>query len=289
MAQQMGLTEFFVMEAGDYLERLDPLVSGIEEFDPEDMVELARALRGSALMANQQSIGAAAEALENLARAVQQERVPWNEVAKQATVRAVEDLKSLIDKVADWTESEDAQAAQVAAELQAAAAVLPNAWPSRPHAEVDSGSDVVPVQSLYYEDTGPRAVESGTEAAVSVDQEHPESLALSWAQYERLLEGIGAGEASVEELLAGPPTAPAGTADAVPTDTDAPVGYAAVEESIVPITDLCYSGPAALERARGVTNQIGGALAEPTLDRPFLTELIEELLDLIRLNSTHKE
>ena len=41
------------MEAGEYLERLDNLVSGAVDPDRDELMRLTRALRGSALMANQ--------------------------------------------------------------------------------------------------------------------------------------------------------------------------------------------------------------------------------------------
>ena len=57
MNQQMGLTEFFAMEAGGYLDRLDTLVSGPVGPDRDELVRLTRALRGSALMANPAAMG----------------------------------------------------------------------------------------------------------------------------------------------------------------------------------------------------------------------------------------
>ena len=60
MAEQMGLMEFFAMEASDYLERLDAVVSQGAEPDRDEFVRLTRALRGSALMANQQAFAGAA-------------------------------------------------------------------------------------------------------------------------------------------------------------------------------------------------------------------------------------
>ena len=48
----MGMADFFSMEAGDYLERLDALVSGAAATpDTRELIRLSRALRGSAIMA----------------------------------------------------------------------------------------------------------------------------------------------------------------------------------------------------------------------------------------------
>ena len=118
MNEQMGLIEFFAMEAADYLERIDGLLSGSTEPDGGEFVRLTRALRGSALMANQRGIGAASEAFENLARAFKDRRIEWNEAIKQTAIRALDDLKILVRSVGQGGEAEDAQAAKLAATLK---------------------------------------------------------------------------------------------------------------------------------------------------------------------------
>jgi len=117
----MGLTEFFAMEAGEYLEQLDTLVSAVAGPDREELLRVSRALRGSALMANQAAIGDAAAALENLARALKENRVSWDPGTKQIAIRAIDDLKILVRKASDWTEAEGSKASSVAAELNEAA------------------------------------------------------------------------------------------------------------------------------------------------------------------------
>lgn len=120
MPEPMGLTQFFAMEAGDYLERLDAAVSKAPEPNREEFVRLTRALRGSALMANQQAFAAAASGLERLARSVHDRSRPWDAATKQLAVRAVDDLKILVRKAATWSEAETRKAAEVADALQAA-------------------------------------------------------------------------------------------------------------------------------------------------------------------------
>ncbi|PYO36337.1 MAG: hypothetical protein DMD74_04550, partial [Gemmatimonadetes bacterium] len=67
----LGMTDFFALEAGEYLERLDTVLQPAEGAAPlaDEFVRLARALRGSALMASQQPVARAAAGLEALARA----------------------------------------------------------------------------------------------------------------------------------------------------------------------------------------------------------------------------
>ena len=118
MAEQMGLMEFFAMEASDYLERLDAVVSQGGKPDRDEFVRLTRALRGSALMANQQAFAGAAGGLERLARVVRDRSRPWDAATKQAAVRAVDDLKALVRKVRSWSEADTASAQRLAETLQ---------------------------------------------------------------------------------------------------------------------------------------------------------------------------
>ena len=69
------MSDFFALEAGEYLDRLDGLMQAPDVIPPADeLVRLARALRGSALMASQQPIARAAMGFEALARALREGR-----------------------------------------------------------------------------------------------------------------------------------------------------------------------------------------------------------------------
>ncbi|MBE0594121.1 MAG: hypothetical protein IH616_17150, partial [Gemmatimonadales bacterium] len=116
MSQQMGLTEFFAMEASDYLERLDALVSPPTPPDADDFVRLTRALRGSALMARQSTIATAAAAFEKFARLVKDKGL-WDEGIRQRAVAAVDDFKVLVRKVGHWTDAEERRAKALVADL----------------------------------------------------------------------------------------------------------------------------------------------------------------------------
>jgi chemotaxis protein histidine kinase CheA len=141
MNQQMGLREFFAMEAGEYLEQLDGLVSAAAGPDREEFLRIARALRGSALMANQQSIGDAAGGLENLARALREDRISWSAQTQRVAVRGVDDLKILVRKTGTWGVAEDAKAAAVATELNGIAGTSPSGRASGAvDREIDAGT-----------------------------------------------------------------------------------------------------------------------------------------------------
>ena len=113
----LGMHDFFALEAGEYLERLDGLV-GSESPNGDELVRLARALRGSALMANQHAIARAAAGLEALTRAVREGRRAWDPQTKQLALRGVDDLKILVRKAASWTEGDTAKAEALAQELE---------------------------------------------------------------------------------------------------------------------------------------------------------------------------
>ncbi|HET7039473.1 MAG TPA: hypothetical protein VFH97_06270, partial [Gemmatimonadales bacterium] len=88
MDKQLGMAEFFAMEAGEYLDRLDGVVSQPGAPSGEELQRLTRALRGAALMANQQPIAAAAGAFEQVARALREGRRQWDEATRQLAIRA---------------------------------------------------------------------------------------------------------------------------------------------------------------------------------------------------------
>ena len=116
-AQPLGMSDFFALEAGDYLERLDGLLAKSDHPNADELVRLARALRGSALMANQQAIARAAAGLESLARAVREGRRPWDAQTTQLGVRAVDDLKIFVRRAGSWTEADTAKAEALGQEL----------------------------------------------------------------------------------------------------------------------------------------------------------------------------
>ena len=113
----MGMSDFFALEAGDYLDRLDALFQTPAP-DAEEMVRLARALRGSALMASQQPIARAAMGLEALARGLREGRRQWDVAVKQLATRAVDDLKKFIRKASSWTPQDTALAEALATQLE---------------------------------------------------------------------------------------------------------------------------------------------------------------------------
>src|SRR5437870_5026826 len=113
----LGMHDFFALEAGEYLERLDALL-GSESPSADELVGLARALRGSALMANQQAIARAAAGLEALTRALREGRRAWDPQTRQLALRGVDDLKIFVRQARAWTDADTVKAEGLAQELE---------------------------------------------------------------------------------------------------------------------------------------------------------------------------
>src|SRR6266571_4694790 len=114
----LGMSDFFALEAGEYLERLDGALAQTDVASADELVRLARALRGSALMANQPAIARAAAGLETLARAVREGRRAWDPATTQLAVRSVDDLKIFVRRAGAWTDADTAKAESLAQELE---------------------------------------------------------------------------------------------------------------------------------------------------------------------------
>ncbi len=114
----LAMADFFALEAGEYLERLDALLAPEGAPAADEFVRLSRALRGSALMASQNPIARAAAGLESLARSLREGRRGWDPGTRQVAVRAVDDIKILVRRVAAWGDADTAKAEALARDLE---------------------------------------------------------------------------------------------------------------------------------------------------------------------------
>ncbi|MDX2194279.1 MAG: hypothetical protein NW201_13065 [Gemmatimonadales bacterium] len=119
MTATVAQADFFALEAGEILDRLGRLLEGGGAPEASRFVLLARALRGSALLARQQPLVAPAGALEAVARAVQAGSRPWDAATKEVTAQAVDTLRGLVRRTTEgWGASDDARAAALATALE---------------------------------------------------------------------------------------------------------------------------------------------------------------------------
>src|SRR2546426_1152530 len=194
----LGMSDFFALEAGEYLERLDSLLQQSETPGADEVVRLARALRGSGLMGDPQAAPQAAAGGASLAQALRANPLAHDPL--QHVLRALQGLRGLaalsdlpplpdllegIERaIAELTRPGFAPPASVGDLFQGAASAIAKsarevAERGRPDPEgpefrsfaallvqlLASEPDVVPVTSLYYEDAGPHVVKQGVPAA----------------------------------------------------------------------------------------------------------------------------
>lgn len=101
-----SLSDYFALEAGDYLEQLDRLLGRGGQPDLEQVYRLARGVRGSAQVAQLTGIASVAEPLEHAARAGVA-GAGWTEQVQACAVRTVDDLKVLVRAARSWGGAED--------------------------------------------------------------------------------------------------------------------------------------------------------------------------------------
>ncbi len=121
MTQPLGIDDFFVLEASEYLDRLAVLAGGSTAPNADELVRFTRALRGSALMANQQPIARAASGLEHLVRGFRDGKRAWDHDLTALCREAVDMLRTLVERARNWTPDDTARAERLALQLEAAA------------------------------------------------------------------------------------------------------------------------------------------------------------------------
>src|SRR5438105_1534036 len=100
----VGFLDFFILEASDYVEQLDGLLSGAGASmpDAEALQRVARALRGSATMAKLASFSEVAGGVERVARALRDGALQWDASLRGAVIAAIDDAKILLHNIRAW-------------------------------------------------------------------------------------------------------------------------------------------------------------------------------------------
>lgn len=142
MSSPIGMAEYFAMEAGEYLDRLGALVGKEGAPQPDELVRFARALRGSALMANQPIVARSAAGLEAIAKAYRESRRPWDAQLRERCIAAISDLRALVRTAGSWSEEETTRAERLAQDLESLGGVASPAGPRpTPPSNAPPGSD----------------------------------------------------------------------------------------------------------------------------------------------------
>jgi hypothetical protein len=143
MTNPLGTADFFALEAGECLDRMETLVQGANPPPADEFLRLARLLRGSALMAAQPHIAKAAGGLESFARSNRDQPRSWDSATREHVAQSVEEFRYLVRRVREWSEPDTARAARLARDLEALTGStgtldsLPGAEPKK--AELNAG------------------------------------------------------------------------------------------------------------------------------------------------------
>ncbi|OYV65122.1 MAG: hypothetical protein B7Z72_12515, partial [Gemmatimonadetes bacterium 21-71-4] len=121
MTSPAGFIDFFVLEAGEYIEQLDGLTqrAGGSAPDGAEMQRTARALRGAATMAKLPPFAELAGAVEGIGRATRDDVVDWTPALRSAMIAAIDDLKILVRAARAWGDAETDRARARTRELAA--------------------------------------------------------------------------------------------------------------------------------------------------------------------------
>jgi chemotaxis protein histidine kinase CheA len=271
------LLDFFTLEAGEYLTRLESLASQ-QSMQPAEVTRFAaaaRGLRGSATMAKADGVSKLATSVERIAAGVVQGAISWEPELQRSVVGAIEDLKLLVRSVRDWGAEQDALVEESVRRLARYA-------PAREERREDQ---IVPISQLFYNDDGQHIVYVAPNPKTHYEQQLRETG------------GIGPGALSpevrrvptpAEQAAALSRTPPRGqelkdvlnsslaTMRSLETRNSGP--QAPVTE-LVPIQELLYRGQRAIERAAEIRRALKKSGTPPT------RALVDELVDLVELAS----
>ncbi|MDQ6885871.1 MAG: Hpt domain-containing protein [Gemmatimonadota bacterium] len=109
MTSPVGYLDFFVVEAGEYIERLDALLASAPPTGPdaEELRRAARSLRGTATMSRQYGISHVAAVVERSARTLREGTLPWDIGLAGALTGAVDDLRTLVRNARSWSAADE--------------------------------------------------------------------------------------------------------------------------------------------------------------------------------------
>ena len=120
MSVAVGLLDFYILEASEYVDQLDALVGPAAHAPPEStpFITAARALRGSSTMAKLLRMAELAGSVERVGRAMRDGSVRWTPDLRAAVVSAIDDMRVLLRAVRSWGAAEEQRATARIAELR---------------------------------------------------------------------------------------------------------------------------------------------------------------------------
>jgi chemotaxis protein histidine kinase CheA len=160
-----SVVDFFAIEAGEYLDRLDALLGDAHTDQPPDADALgraARALRGSASIARHPELTELAAAIEQAAAGLRTGAVRWTTQTADAFTAAVDEYRALLRAVRSWGAADADRARRRTTELRA---LVPDDDAAAPRP-----ARIVPVSALFHDDAGPHLVHRAPSPPITADQ-----------------------------------------------------------------------------------------------------------------------
>jgi chemotaxis protein histidine kinase CheA len=282
MATPARLLDFFILEAGDYLLRLETILTkqGMQGADAAQFAAAARGLRGSATMARATGVSSLAATVERIANAVVQGATAWEPELQRALVGAIEDLKVMVHGVREWGSEQENRVQQA---LSSLARYAP------PHVE-RTEDVVVPISHLFFNDSGQHIVHVAASPKTHYEQQLREQGGVTPGALSPSVDRIPTPPRPVAPPRASTPAKPSAaprgqelrdvlnsslaTMRSLESKRSGPHPTAA---DLVPIQTLVYRGQRAVERAAEIRRVLrkGGAAPTPAL--------VDELVDLVEL------
>jgi chemotaxis protein histidine kinase CheA len=272
------LLDFFTLEAGEYLTRLESLAAQetLQKADAIRFAGAARGLRGSATMAKANELARLATSVERIGVSVVQGTVPWDAELRRSLVGTIEDLKLLVRSVREWGPEQDARVEQSLRGLARYA----------PEREGRREDVMVPISQLFYNDDGPHIVYVAPNARTHYEQQLRETGPIGPGALSPEVKRV---PTPAEQAAASTARTPArgqelrdvlnsslATMRSLETRNSGP--QPAVAE-LVPIEELLYRGQRAIERAAEIRRALKKSGTSPT------RALVDELVDLVELAS----
>jgi chemotaxis protein histidine kinase CheA len=271
------LLDFFTLEAGEYLTRLETLATqqSMQPADATRFAAAARGLRGSATMAKAGGVSKLAASVERIAAGVVQGGISWEPELQRSVVAAIEDLKLLVRSVRDWSAEQDVRVEESLRRLARYA-------PAREERREDL---IVPISQLFYNDDGQHIVYVAPNPKTHYEQQLRETGGIGPGALSPEVKRVPTPSEQAAALSRTPPrgqdlrdvlNSSLATMRSLETRNSGPQPVAT---ELVPIQELLYRGQRAIERAAEIRRALKKSGTPPT------RALVDELVDLVELAS----
>jgi chemotaxis protein histidine kinase CheA len=272
------LLDFFTLEAGEYLTRLESLATlrSMQSADAAHFAAAARGLRGSATMAKATEFARLATGVERIASGVVQGAISWEPELQRSLVGAIEDLKLLVRSVRQWGAEQDTRVEQSLGRLARYA-------PARAERREDM---IIPISQLFYNDDGQHIVFVAPNARTHYEQQLREQGGIGSGTLSPEVKRVPTPVREASPLGAKTPARGQDLRDALSSSLSAMrsletrhSGPQPTNTELIPIQELLYRGQRAIERAAEIRRALKKSGTPPT------RALVDELVDLVELAS----